>query len=190
VSTLHSPVPASLDVQWAQFANRRFLAMPISGTIAWIAVGVAGAFLKTQTAAWVLFVATGSIFYLALLIAKLTGEDLLGRRHPGNFFDRIFVLTIAMAFLVFAISIPFFLVEPTSLPLSVGIATGLMWLPFSVVIRHWVGYFHAITRTLLIVAAWYLFPAQRFVVIPAIIVAVYLVTIWALATRRRELNIA
>ena len=160
--------------------------MPIAGMIAWTVVGIAGAFLSTQAASLVLFAATGSIFYLALLIAKFTGEDLLGRRHRGNIFDRIFLLTIAMAFLVFAISIPFFLIEPTSLPLGVGIATGLMWLPFSAIIRHWVGYFHGVTRTILIVAAWYAFPSQRFVIIPAIIVIVYLITLLVLTTRHRE----
>ena len=93
------------------------------------------------------------------------------------------MLTVGMAWLVFAIAIPFFLVEPTSLPLTVGILAGLMWLPFSWMIQHWVGIFHGIARTVLVVAVWYLFPDHRFVAVPAVIVAVYLVTIWALATR-------
>ena len=162
--------------------------MPIAGTIAWTIVGIGGVYLNTRAASLLLFGATGSIFYLALLVAKFTGEDILGKHQPANLFDRILFLTLVMAFLVFAISIPFFLVDPTSLPLSVGVATGLMWLPFSVMIRHWVGFFHAITRTILVVAAWYLFPSQRFVIIPAIIVAVYLVTLRALATRKLNLT--
>lgn len=176
---------SSLDDQLARFNRRRFLAMPISGTIAWTVIGLAGMFLSVPAAALVLFIATGSIFYLALLVAKFTGEDLLGRQDRGNFFDRVFLLTVAMSFLVFSISIPFFLLEPTSLPLSVGIATGLMWLPFSFLLGHWIGYFHTIVRTALIVPAWYLFPTQRFVVIPAIIVAIYLITIRVLANRPR-----
>jgi hypothetical protein len=59
-----------------------------------------------------------------------------------------------------------------------------MWVPFSWRIRHWVGLFHGIARTLLVVAAWFAFPAQRFVAIPAVIVAVYLVSILALVRRR------
>jgi hypothetical protein len=35
-----------------------------------------------------------------------------------------------------------------------------------------------------VVAAWFLFPDHRFVVIPALIVIVYLISIVALATRR------
>lgn len=38
------------------------------------------------------------------------------------------------------------LIEPTSLPLSVGILAGLMSVPFSGWIEHWVGLFHAYSR--------------------------------------------
>jgi len=65
---------------------------------------------------------------------------------------------------------------------------GLMWLPFSWIIRHWIGAFHSHARALLIVAAWYAFPAQRFVFIPAIIVAIYIVTIVVLERRWRRVN--
>lgn len=90
-----------------------------------------------------------------------------------------------MSWLVFAIAIPFFMVEPASLPLSVGILTGLMWLPFSWMIQHWVGQFHAFARTFLVIIVWFVFPDQRFVVIPAVIVVIYLITIYVLATRKR-----
>jgi ethanolamine transporter EutH len=95
--------------------------------------------------------------------------------------------TVVMAWLVFAIVIPFFRIEPTSLPLTVGILAGLMWLPFGWIINHWVGTFHAVTRTVLCLVAWYAFPDRRFVVIPAVIVATYLVTIVALVRRPRHM---
>lgn len=41
---------------------------------------------------------------------------------------------------------------------------------------------------LLVTAAWYLFPTQRFTVIPAVIVAVYAVTIVVLERRWRTLS--
>jgi hypothetical protein len=87
-----------------------------------------------------------------LLVARFTGEDLLGRQRPGNPFDALFMRTVMMAWLVFAIAIPFFRIEPTSLPLTVGILAGLMWLPFGWMIQHWVGTFHAVTRTVLCIA--------------------------------------
>ena len=93
---------------------------------------------------------------------------------------------VAMALLVYAIAIPFFLRDYTSLPLSVGVLSGLMWVPMSWLIGHWVGLFHAIARTVLVTAAWYLFPDARFVVIPFVIVAIYAVTIVVLEQRWRQ----
>jgi Family of unknown function (DUF7010) len=177
------PPTLSLDAQREVFCRNRFLAMPIAGTIAWSAVAVGGMTLTTIPASLVLFGATGMIFYLGLLVARFTGEDLLGRTRKGNFFDKLFLLTVAMACLVYAVAIPFYLVDPTSLPLSVGVLTGLMWVPFSAMIGHWIGLFHGVVRTVLVTAAWYVFPDHRFVAIPAVIIVVYLITIRVLAKR-------
>lgn len=177
----------TLDEQHAAFVANRFLAMPIAGTIAWTAIGIAGATLPLWYAVWAIFIGTGMIFYLGLLVARLTGEDLMGRERKGNFFDRVFMLTVVQAVLVYALAIPFFLVEPTSLPLSVGILTGLMWVPFSALVGHPIGIFHGVVRTVLVLAVWYLLPAHRFVAVPAVIVAVYLVTIVVLARRYARL---
>jgi len=139
----------------AEFGRSRMIAMPIAGAIAWTVTG----------------------------IGPLIGEDLLGRQRKKTELNSLFLLTVLMANLVWAIAIPFFMIEPSSLPLTVGILAGLMWVPFSWMIQHWIGLFHGIARTVLVVAAWYLFPAQRFVVIPGVIVIIYLITIYVLATR-------
>ena len=178
----------TLDEQYAAFTHNRFIAMPIAGTIAWFFIGVAGFFLPIHQAALALYIGTGSIFYLGLGVAKLTGEDLLGRERKTDFFDRIFMQAMGASLMVFAIAIPFALIEPTSLPLSIGILTGTMWLPFSGLIRHWVGIFHTVTRTILILVAWYLFPEARFVVIPGVIVFVYLISIYVLVRRYDALS--
>ena len=54
--------------------------------------------------------------------------------------------------------------------------------------RHWIGAFHAIARTLLLVAGWFLFPDHQYVVAPAIIVAIYAVTILVLEVRWRRMT--
>lgn len=174
----------TLEEQRVEFSRSRFLAMPLAGTIAWTVIGIAGAFVPVGLAAWILFIATGMIFALGLFLARFLGEDLIGKSR-NNEFDQLFFQSILMAWLVFTIAIPFFMIEPTSLPLSVGILAGLMWLPFSWIIRHWVGQFHAFARTFLVTIAWYVFPDQRFVIIPAIIVVIYLITIYVLITRKR-----
>lgn len=173
----------SLEKQRIQFANRKFLATPISGLIAWLLVGVSGLLFPDEITVWVLFIATGSIVYLALLISKFTGENFLDKSKPKNVFDGLFLFAVAQAVLVYAIAIPFFLTDYTSLPLTVGVLTGTMWLPFSWIIKHWIGIFHAVLRTVLIVLFWYVFTEHRFVVIPFTIVLIYIITILILNRR-------
>ena len=176
----------SLEQQRIEFANRKFLATPLSGLLAWFLVGASGLFLPDIITVWVLFIATGSIVYLALFISKFTGENFLDKTKPKNVFDGLFLYTVTQAVLVYAIAIPFFLTDYTSLPLTVGILTGTMWLPFSWIIQHWVGIFHAVSRTILIVLFWYLFPEERFVVIPFTIVVIYIMTMFILKNRTKK----
>lgn len=185
------PETRSLDEQRAEFARRRFLAMPLAGLIAWTVVGAGGLFLSPVHRSWLLFIATGSIVYLGMFISRFTGENFLDRRKPKNAFDGLFLCSVGASLLVFAIAIPFFLVDYTSLPLTVGILTGLMWVPLSWIIEHWIGVFHAVGRTLAVTAVWYVLPEYRFVAVPLVIVVFYVVTIIVLEgrwKRHRRLN--
>lgn len=179
----------TLDVQRAEFSRRRFLAMPLAGTIAWSVIGVASLVLKPWPLAITLFAATGSIAYLGMAISRLTGENFLDKSRPKNAFDALFMMTVGMSVLVYAIAIPFFRIEPSSLPLSVGILTGLMWLPLSWVIQHWIGIFHAVVRTGLLVGVWYGFPQHRYLAASLVIVAIYGVTIVVLERRWRAVRL-
>lgn len=176
----------SLEKQRIEFANRKFLATPLSGLIAWFLVGLSGLLFPDRITVWVLFIATGSIVYLALFISKFTGENFLDKTKSKNVFDSLFLYTVAQAVLVYAIAIPFFLTDYTSLPLTVGILTGTMWLPFSWIIKHWVGIFHAVLRTVTILILWYVFPEQRFVAIPFTIVFIYIITMFILNKRTHK----
>ena len=178
--------PSTLEQQRAAFARRRLIATPLAGMIAWAAVGLGGLLLSDTLTVWVLFIATGSIAYLGIFLSRFTGEHFLDKSRPPNTFDRLFFLTVGQSVLVYAIAIPFFLQDYTSLPLTVGILTGTMWLPMSWIIHHWVGLFHGLTRTVLVVLLWYLLPEWRFVAIPFAIVAVYAVTIYVLEQRYRR----
>ena len=146
----------TLEEQKDEFKQSRLLATPIAGLIAWLVVFISGLFFSDIITVWVLFIATGSIVYLGMGISKLTGEDFLDKNKPRNTFNTLFFYTAAQAILVYSIAIPFFIENYTSLPLTVGILTGLMWLPLSWIIDHWVGIFHALVRTITILALWYL----------------------------------
>ncbi|RZK39316.1 MAG: hypothetical protein EOO90_19245 [Pedobacter sp.] len=180
----------TLEEQQNEFTRNKLLATPIAGLIAWLIVGLSGVFFEDEITVWVLFIATGSIVYLGMGISKLTGEDFLDKTKPKNTFDNLFFHTVAQAVLVYAIAIPFFMENYTSLPLTVGILTGLMWLPLSWIINHWVGLFHAVARTIVVVALWYIFPTSRFVFIPFSIVIIYLITIFILINRKKQLDSA
>ena len=128
------------------------------------------------------------IVYLGLLLARTTGEARPRRPGRRNTFDELFLRAVAMGVLLYANAIPYLRVDHTSLPLSVGILSGPMWLPFSWIIGHRVGTFHTVARTALVATAWSLFPSRRFVVVPAVGVAVYMVTIVVLEGRWRRSN--
>lgn len=175
----------SLDVQLEEFRSRRFIAFPLAGAIAWAVVGTAGLLLHGFAIEMLLFAATGSTVSLGLGLSRLTGEHAASRGQPKNAFDGLFFAAVGSALLAYGIAIPFYMIEPTSLPLGVGVLTGLMWLPTSWLIGHWVGIFHGVVRTAGSVALWHLFPEHRFVAIPFLIVAVYAITIVMLERRWR-----
>lgn len=174
----------TLEEQRREFSEQKFLATPLAGLIVWTIVGLAGIFFSDFVAVWTIFIGTGSIVYLGLFLSKFTGENFLDKTKPKNEFDTLFLFTAAQAILVYSIAIPFFLVDYSSLPLTVGILTGLMWLPFSWIIKHWAGIFHTLTRTITVVALWYLLPEHRFIAILFAIVFIYILTLLILRTRK------
>jgi len=174
----------TLEQQKQEFKSGKLLATPIAGLVAWFIVGIGGVFLSNTGKVWILFIATGSIVYLGMFVSKFTGENFLDKTKPKNTFDKLFFFTAGQAILVYSIAIPFFLVDYSSLPLTVGILSGLMWLPLTWIIDHWVGAFHAIARTVIVLFLWYLFPQHRFVAIPFAIVIMYIVTIVILMNRK------
>lgn len=176
----------TLEEQRIEFSNQKFLATPIAGLIVWTVIGFVGIFFSDFIAVWSIFIGTGSIVYLAMFISKYTGEDFLDKTKPKNEFDKLFFFTVGQTLLAYSIAIPFFIIDYSSLPMTVGILTGLMWLPFSWIINHWIGIFHATFRTAIVLSLWYLFPEYKFIVIPFAIVLIYIITIGILKNRRNK----
>ena len=80
----------TLEEQKEEFKQKKLLASPIAGLIAWSIVAVSGLFFPDQTTVWVLFIAIGSIVYLAMAISRFTGENYLDKSKPKNTFDNLF----------------------------------------------------------------------------------------------------
>ena len=172
-----------LEQQREDFKKNRFIAMPLAGTLVWALLGMSAPFVSELTITWMLYIGTGAIFYLGAGLSYLTGERFFAKKAAKNSFDRLFFVGIIKSLLVFAIALPVAAIDHTTVPLSIGILAGLMWMPLSWAIEHWIGYFHTLTRTFGIVAAWYLFPEARVEAISAVIVAVYIVSLITLEHR-------
>ncbi|MBR7800460.1 DUF7010 family protein [Undibacterium fentianense] len=182
-------VSISLDQQLADFRQRRFLATPLAGMAVWSLLIVTGALLGPKAQVLAVFVGTGSIVYLAMLFAKLTGEKVKFESNKSrNFFDTLFLSAVGMSFLCYALAIPFFLENYRCLPFAVAVLTGLMWLPLSVLIQHWVGVFHAVVRTAFCTLAWIVFPEHSFVLQPIIVVVIYAISIGVLELRWKRMQ--
>ncbi len=116
----------SLDEQLIEIRRNKFLAMPIAGAVAWTGIAISLIFESTIAKCMSVFVGTSAIYYLGGFVSKLTGENLLGKKDAKNLFNTIFLYAVAQAPGVYAIAIPFFMLEAESLTLSVVILTGLM----------------------------------------------------------------
>lgn len=190
-SSVSLNVSKSLDQQLAEFRQRRFLAMPLAGILVWSALILTGTLCNPQAQVLAVFIGTGSIVYLAMFLAKMTGEQLKFKSNKErNFFDTLFLSAMVMSLLCYAIAIPFFLENYRSLPFAVAVLTGFMWVPVSALIQHWVGVFHAVVRTSLCTLAWIMYPEHSFVLQPVIVVAMYVVSITALELRWRRMQAA
>ncbi|MFZ6819015.1 DUF7010 family protein [Undibacterium sp. Ji22W] len=190
-SSISSNVSISLDQQLAEFRQRRFLAMPLAGILVWSVLILTGMLFNPKAQVLAVFIGTGSIVYVAMFLSKLTGEQLkFESNKKRNFFDTLFLSAVAMSFLCYALAIPYFLENYRSLPFAVAVLTGLMWLPLSILIQHWVGIFHAVVRTVLCTLAWIMYPEHSFVLQPVIVVAMYVLSIAALELRWKRLQTA
>lgn len=177
----------TLEQERTLFKHNKFLAMPLAGTIVWALIGLSAPFVSDYVITWILYIGTGAIFYLGAGLSYLTGERFFAKDKIITSFDRLFFVGLVMSLMVFGIALPVAAIDHTTVPLTIGILAGLMWMPLSWAIEHWVGYFHTIARTVSIVGVWYLFPDARVQAISAVIVAVYLISIVALIKRYKSL---
>jgi len=137
-------------------------------------------FLTPITAIYVLLFATGAIFPLALLIAKVRRENLLSSANP---LAKLMGLGVLMVNLLWAVHIPLLMKDSEFIVLSLGIGLGLHWVVYSWIIGHSLGILHAVLRTIGIVVVWYSFPETRIFAVASVIVAVYLVSIYQMLNR-------
>jgi len=178
----------SLEQYRQEFKQKKLITTPLAGMIVWAILGTMSLFIPAQKMVLPFYIGTGSIFYLALFISKFTGEKLIAKKGEMNPFDSLFLYTVVMSLMCFAIVVPFIQENHLALPMAIGIISGLMWLPISWTLEHKVGIYHTVSRTLSLVLVWYIAPEQSFVLVPFIIVIIYLFSIYALYKRWQNEN--
>lgn len=159
----------------------RSVALPIAGAIIWTIAGIAALVLPVRAAALVLLFGSGAMFPLGLLLARLLGEKLLDNTNP---LAKLMGLAVLMVNLLWALHVILPTRDIALFPLSLGIGLGLHWVVFSWIIAHPLGTIHALMRTGLATALWWLFPEQPQAAVAAGVVVAYLYSIVALANRK------
>lgn len=178
----------TLEQYRIEYKQKKLITMPIAGTIVWFILGVMALFIPAKSMVLPMYIGTGCIFYLALFISRFTGEKLLVKKEERNPFDSLFLYTLMMSWCGFAIAIPFGLQNYTAIPMALGIVSGMMWLPISWTLEHNVGLIHTISRTVLCLVTWLIFPELSYVLIPFIIVTIYIISLYQLVSRYKAEN--
>jgi hypothetical protein len=173
---------ASLDAIRADFelhANRS-LSLPIAGLLVWSAIAVLGLALPPKQSVYALVYSTGAIFPIALLIARFRREALISSK---NLLAGLMGACVLMANLLWALHIPLLIAAPAFVPLSVGVGLGMHWVVYSWIVRHPVGYIHAVVRTVGLLCAWLLAPTNSVTACALVICAVYTLSLYLMASR-------
>jgi hypothetical protein len=172
----------TLETLRADFEQRtnRAMSAPIAGAYVWSVVAALGLVLPQRTAVIALMLASGVIFPLATVIARLRHEQLLDNQNP---LAKLMGACVLMVNLLWALHVVLFIKAPALVPLSVGIALGLHWVVYSWIIGHPLGYVHALLRTSGLAVAWLLFPSNSVTACAAVVVVAYCVSLYQMAVR-------
>jgi hypothetical protein len=152
--------------------------IPLAGAIYWAALGLAGYRLSPGDWGLIAFVFSGSIFPLALLMAKLFGNAFMKDRTAAG--DVIIYAFVSMLlFWPIAVAALWQAVQLVPLILAIGMS------------QHWpvIGWSygkpgiysaHAVVRAIGAFIIWVWLPEGRFTLIPFWVAATYLVTVAAI----------
>jgi hypothetical protein len=159
------------------------ISLPAAGCIYWLALGIAGFYLKPQTWFIVSAFTSGLIFPLGLLLSKPLKTDI---KVPSPLNGLIAPALISMMmFWPLAIAGASSNVSFITLALAVGM--GIHWPVIGWMYGRKVYLLHGVIRTIGATMLWYIFPEQRFVLIPVFVSLAYLITIFGI---RREVAAA
>lgn len=152
--------------------------VPLAGAVYWAALGIAGSKLPPETWILVAFFASGAIFPLALLFAKIFGNDFMKDKTATG--DVLLPAFISML-LFWPIAFAAYGMAPQLVPLILAIGMSQHW-----PVIGWsygkTGLYsaHAIVRAIGALLIWAWLPDERFTALPLFVAAVYVGTVIAI----------
>lgn len=158
--------------------------LPIAGCINYSVAAVLSLAVAPERANLVLFCCFWAIMPVAALIGRLRGGEASG--DAGNDLLALSVVMRWMVLATWAIHVPVWLYAPTLFPLTIGITFGLHWMIFGWMLDRPIGVHHLAVRTLLVLAAWFLFSANRMGAVSLAVAFAYGFSVWELSRMSRE----
>jgi hypothetical protein len=149
------------------------ISLPAAGALYWIALGIAGGFLDHSLWTYAALFGSGLIFPLGLLLSKPMKANLTAASPLGS----LLLPAFTSMFLSYPVSMTAAYSNVSIAPLAFSIGMSLHWPVVGWMYGSRVCYVHAPVRAILVTACWLLFPDLRFILIPFVVAAIYLVTI-------------
>ncbi|MEO1135243.1 MAG: hypothetical protein AAFW68_01370 [Pseudomonadota bacterium] len=160
----------------AQYVRLRGgFSIPIAGAIYWLVLGLLGYRLELSDWAIVAFFGSGAIFPLALLLSKLLNNPFMKDTSPvdGVILPAFISMLLFWSFIVAAAQ-----TAPSLIPLILAIGMSLHWpvIGWSYG-RIFIYSAHAVTRAVISVLIWFVFPDERLTWLPMSVAAIYAITV-------------
>ena len=152
--------------------------IPLAGAVYWLALGISGYVLDLSSWSQLAFFATGAIFPLALLLAKLFKNNFM---KDKGIVDSVLIPTFIGMLLFWPIMIAAVKTEPQLIPLILAIGMSIHWpvigwsygraAMFSA---------HSILRAIIVLYLWFAFPEARLTWLPFSVGIIYFLTVLAI----------
>lgn len=148
--------------------------VPLAGGLWWAGLAWLGTLVEPAVWSVIAFAASGLIFPLAVLFAKLSGNPFMQERTSVT---SVLIPAFVSMLLFWAIAIAAMWEANTLVPLVLAVGMSIHWpvIGWSYG-RPWPFVAHAASRAVGSFLVWHLHPEDRFVLVPVTVAAIYLAT--------------
>ena len=154
--------------------------LPAAGALYWTTLGIAGFFLEPDAWSLVAAFGSGAIFPLGIALQRPLRSNIMGKLSPLVGVAPMAVLGINLLWPLYLALL--FAGEYEFVPLALGLGMTMHWPVIGWLYGSRACLGHAITRTLMVSALWFLAPGLRFTVLPLAVAAIYVWTVVWLKT--------